>query len=174
MTLPPYKTVLTNRRGTLPSFRMVTFDPGETTGWACFKGEELDACGQITDNQADNFRAILDGYKPHIVVCEDYRVYAHKINANINSQIIPARLIGQIELICLDRGIPVVLQMASQAKGFTTDTKLKEWGLWQRGLRHSRDAIRHGIYFLFHGQFSLVLKEPIDATMQTELQSIAL
>ena len=35
-----------------------------------------------------------------------------------------------------------------KAKGFVTDAKLKEWGLWQDGLRHSRDAIRHGIYFL--------------------------
>jgi hypothetical protein len=38
--------------------------------------------------------------------------------------------------------------MASQAKAFVTDQKLKEWGFWKEGMRHSRDAIRHGLYFL--------------------------
>jgi hypothetical protein len=39
-------------------------------------------------------------------------------------------------------------QMATTAKTFVTDEKLKQWGFWQEGMRHSRDAIRHGLYFL--------------------------
>ena len=44
--------------------------------------------------------------------------------------------------------IPTHKQMASTAKTFATDKKLREWGFWERGMRHARDAIRHGCYFL--------------------------
>ena len=44
--------------------------------------------------------------------------------------------------------IPIAYQMAFQGKGFATDARLKEWGFWKEGMKHSRDAIRHGIYYL--------------------------
>ena len=38
--------------------------------------------------------------------------------------------------------------MAQQAKGFVTDAKLKEWGMWDIGHKHARDACRHCVYYL--------------------------
>ena len=33
-------------------------------------------------------------------------------------------------------------------KGFVTDAKLKEWGMWDIGHKHARDACRHCVYYL--------------------------
>lgn len=171
MLLPAYEKAFENRRGkNATPFRMVTFDPGETVGWSCFYGKELEACGQFNADHTNQLRAILKGYSPNIVVCENYRPYGHKIGANVNSELFTPRLIGRIEMMTEDAGIPLVKQMASQAKGFATDAKLTHWGFWQRGMKHSRDAIRHGLYFLFWGDFSLIDMTAVDTTMQSGLQ----
>lgn len=154
------------QRRNLPTFKMVTFDPGGTTGWACFQGIDLTACGQFEIDYGKNIKAILDGYTPDVVVCENYKVYAHKISANVGKEVQPSELIGVIEYLCNERDIPVVRQMAFQAKGWAKDTKLRAWGLWQKGMKHSRDAIRHGLYFLFFGDFEYAgLVDPPNANV---------
>lgn len=97
--------------------------------------------------------------KPTCVVCEDYKIYAHKLERHTFSSVETLRLIGGIDILCklnilqclngifIDT-IPIAYQMAFQGKGFATDARLKEWGFWKEGMKHSRDAIRHGIYYL--------------------------
>ena len=97
--------------------------------------------------------------KPTCVVCEDYKIYAHKLERHTFSSVETLRLIGGIDMLCklnilqclngifVDT-IPIAYQMAFQGKGFATDARLKEWGFWKEGMKHSRDAIRHGIYYL--------------------------
>ena len=53
-----------------------------------------------------------------------------------------------IKYMLYKRNIPYKLQMAQQAKGFVTDAKLKEWGMWDIGHKHARDACRHCVYYL--------------------------
>lgn len=43
---------------------------------------------------------------------------------------------------------PMILQTASQAKGFATNARLKEWGVWVKGRDHERSAWQHVAYFL--------------------------
>ena len=99
-------------------------------GWSCIDG-------------------LFRDVSPTMVVYENYRVYAHKLERHSNSEVYTLRLVGVIEYLCdVKHQVPQYNQMASQAKGFMTDEKLKKWGMYRKGFRHARDAIRHGAYFL--------------------------
>jgi hypothetical protein len=151
--------------------RLLCLDPGETTGWALFEHSKLVRWGQIqtVDKEENilwhNLNELFIAINPDFVVCEDYRIYQHKLARHSFSPVLTLRLIGGTDLMCLlgwyvDYGdsddcnslehftCPIHYQMATQAKGFITDEKLLNWGFWQDGMRHSRDAIRHGCYFL--------------------------
>lgn len=159
------------RRGEaqMPS-RILCLDPGETTGWAFFENTQLVRWGQITtvENEKicwDTLDTLFADICPDFVVCEDYRIYQHKLARHSFSPVLTLRLIGGIDLLCnsgwyVYNGIdefdhsydrytcPIHYQMATTAKTFCTDERLKSWGFYQEGMRHSRDAIRHGCYFL--------------------------
>lgn len=145
--------------------RLLCLDPGHTTGWCLFENGELTKWGQsdtVINRKGSNegeisWEAMLDIFKetkPTAIICEDYRVYAHKLDRHTNSPVLTLRLIGAIDFYAWDSDIPINYQMASTAKGFATDAKLKEWDFWQEGMRHSRDAIRHGIYYLLFSKSS--------------------
>ena len=147
---------------------LLCLDPGETTGYAVFKDGFLTAWGQCATVVSDGKKKQIDwnavvklfNYtKPTQVVCEDYKIYAHKLERHTFSSVETLRLIGGIDMLCklnfpqclsgiLIDTIPIAYQMAFQGKGFATDARLKEWGFWKEGMKHSRDAIRHGIYYL--------------------------
>lgn len=154
-----FETLLRRYRGDAyePPKVMLCLDPGFTTGVCVFKEGKLDSWEQVTTvikttkgskllwpNLTDIFKRL----QPTLIVCEDYRVYQHKLNQHTNSSVDTLRLIGGIDMTADMLGIPIVYQMAMQAKGFCTDEKLKSWGYWQPGMRHSRDAIRHGCYYM--------------------------
>lgn len=46
-------------------------------------------------------------------------------------------------MIVNELGLDVVWQTASEAKGYATNERLKQWGLWVVGSAHERDANRH-------------------------------
>jgi|BioPla2DNA2_1021312.scaffolds.fasta_scaffold122969_2 hypothetical protein len=134
-----------------PPEKLLTIDPGETTGWAFFKYGELSTTGQIVidkHNLADSIEPLMNDIQPTVVVLENYRVYPWKMKQHSWSNLFTPQLIGAIQYLCSQRKIPVYLQMANQAKTFCTDDKLKTWGFWRRGEKHARDAIRHGCYWL--------------------------
>jgi hypothetical protein len=108
--------------------------------------------GQIKEGDVPkNLRSIqqyLLTFQPEFVVAEDYRVYSWKAEDHAWNELSTAKLIGAIEVMCSLNEWPLKMQMAQQAKGFCTDEKLQDWGLWVKGQKHARDAIRHGIYYL--------------------------
>lgn len=137
--------------------RLLALDPGETTGWCLFKQGQLFHWGQQDCKKPGYKTAIPDGNailklfadtQPTVVVCEDYRIYAQKSETHIGKTLFTPKLIGMIDLHCEMQNLPVTYQMASAAKGFCKDDKLKRWGFYEEGLKHSRDAIRHACYFL--------------------------
>ena len=151
----PYNELLTRIRGnyTIPE-RLLCMDPGKTTGWCLFTNGKLTSWGQIEDCYDDNninIQGLMDLFKatqPTFICYEDYRVYSHKLDRHTFSPVMTVRLIGAIETYCQMNSISSHKQMASTAKTFCTDEKMKAWGFWQEGMRHARDAIRHGCYFL--------------------------
>jgi len=139
---------------------ILCLDPGHTTGVALFKTSALHSCEQVSTIVEDkkghrllwtHLDDLFERTQPDVVVCEDYRVYQQKLESHAFSPVLTLRLIGAIDYICHTKGIPITYQMATTAKGFCTDKKLQDWDYWQSGLKHSRDAIRHGCYYLlFH------------------------
>lgn len=149
----PFPNLMVTRRGMqfVPPKRLLVLDPGETTGWALFEDGKLSAAGQAATKR-EGWRCIhslLMDIKPDMLVYENYRVYEHKLERHSNSEVYTVRLIGVIEYLCdIVCGIPHYNQMAHEAKGFVSDDKLQKWGYYKPGLKHARDAIRHGCYFL--------------------------
>ena len=131
---------------------LLAIDPGETTGYSIFKDGELFKHGviiwKIPSLGYEIFVNHLKEDFPNAVVCEDYRLYANRVNAQLGSQIPTIKIIGAIEMLCSTNRIPLFKMMASQAKGFATDDKLKEWGYYKKINRHSRDSIRVGCHWL--------------------------
>jgi hypothetical protein len=143
------------RKNYTPPERLLCLDPGFTTGVALFTNGTLTSWEQVRTIETEtekinwmNLQDLFNRMKPTHIICEDYRIYAHKLDQHTFSSVTTLRLIGGIELLSLLDHVPIDYQMAMQAKGFCTDDKLKTWGYWQPGMKHSRDAIRHGCYFM--------------------------
>lgn len=141
-------------RGYIPQVRLLCLDPGETTGVAVFdKGQLLGyrqaATGDLTmGTEAMNELILLE--RPQLIVMEDYKVYGWKVKQHSWASLHTPQLLGTITTLALLAGIPIERRMAQEPKTFCTDTKLEEWGLYKPGMRHARDAIRHGCYaYLF-------------------------
>lgn len=137
--------------------RILSLDPGHTTGWAFFTGCLLSANGQMDcktiPKTVDCYDALLTDFDPEIVVMEDYRIYKWKAKHHAGSEMLTTRIIGCLEALTYmyNDDIPIIKQPAHVAKGFCTDDKLRDWDFYVKGHRHARDAIRHGCYYILFG-----------------------
>lgn len=152
---------------------LLALDPGETTGWSIWECNtpstfvKMIACGQLDTwdkenssivNCVHNFPELISTakkYGPLEVVMEAYRVYEWKADSHSWSDVPTLRIIGSMETRLIDDSIPYTFQTAQVAKKFVTDELLKRFGFYERGQRHSRDSMRHALYYLLFG------KEPI-------------
>jgi hypothetical protein len=140
--------------------KVLAFDPGETTGWCCLQrgqaGTELIGAGQSKTwplPDGVNFvNKLLDTFEPNIVVYESYHIYSWKANQHKNSEVATIQVVGMIQTLAILRGLPRAAQTAQVGKMFCTDEKLENWGLWIPSLKHARDAIRHGCYYVLFGE----------------------
>ncbi len=156
------------RPGGLFTGKVLALDPGETTGWSVWEGGEqpsMVACGQLDtwDKEAKpststpiehcvtNFPQLLSTYNPTTAVLESYRVYDWKTESHAWSDVPTLRIIGSMETRLHDLHIPYYFQTAQQAKNFVSDEMLSAFGFYTRGQRHSRDSMRHAIYFILFG-----------------------
>lgn len=134
---------------------LVSLDPGETTGVAVWEKGKLTHQFQVKTwpmvECVRSLRHIIDVHKPKRVVFESYQVYDWKTEDHSWSQIPTVQVIGSIQTLLILNDIPYFTQTAQVAKQFVTDEKLEQWGFWFKGIRHARDAIRHGVYFLLFG-----------------------
>jgi hypothetical protein len=144
------KIIASSKPNWKPPEKLLAIDPGETTGVAYFINGELIKTAQLTSIIAIE-EAILD-FLPDMLIYEDYRIYPAKLKSHSFSEIPTLKIIGAIEYVCEKYHIKTIKQLATMAKGFCNSYKLKEWGYWAKGEQHSRDAIRHGCYFLLFGK----------------------
>lgn len=163
MLLPKFHDLATTiRRAQKTDFQgqVLAFDPGETTGWAAFKrtqeSTQLIDAGQIKTwplrAAVPNLLYLFQEYYPHIIVYESYHIYSWKANQHKNSEVATIQVVGCLQTLAIQKIIPYTAQTAQVGKQFCNDTKLEDWGLWIPGLRHARDAIRHGCYYILFGE----------------------
>lgn len=83
-----------------------------------------------------------------VIACEDYRVYSWESDKHKWAALHTPKLVGAIHAIAHIQGVVIHLRMAQEAKTLITDNKLMEWGLYEKGERHARDATRHALLYL--------------------------
>lgn len=132
---------------------LLAIDPGETTGVAVWHAEEsniyLFQLSTPTIEQGYKLvEDIIDIVRPSHLRCEDYRVYGHMTEQHSFAHLHTAQFIGSIKTIADQKGIPLSVCLAMHAKTFWTDDKLKLCGLYNKGLKHARDAERHLLRYL--------------------------
>lgn len=132
--------------------RLLALDPGETTGWALFEGHTFVDAGQYPVHALKDFALFFIHKAPTVIVMENYRIYAHRAAQHVGSDVPTVQYIGAVKLAAEMADIPVHLQMAYQAKGFVTDARLQQLGLYQEGRRHANDAVRHAVYYFLFGR----------------------
>lgn len=151
----PFNEMLARLRGVkkIPK-RLLCLDPGKTTGWCLFEDGKLTIVDHIENCYDDKnvnvvpLLKLIEDIQPDFILYEDYKVYSNKLDRHSFNPVFTVRLIGAVEAHAQMNGIKTHKQMATTAKNFVTDDKLKQWGFYEKGLRHGRDAIRHGCYFL--------------------------
>lgn len=139
---------------------LLSLDPGHTTGYAVWLCEQEDVklleSGQLctwdkADLKMEEFVKLIQTVNIRHAVFETYQIYEWKNADHSWSQVPTIQIIGATKILCQQNNISYSSQTAQVAKQFCTDQKLESWGFYQRGLRHARDAIRHGAYYILFG-----------------------
>lgn len=130
--------------------RVMSIDPGGTVGWADW------ADGRLIEQDQDEpvaFLNMLEGTianYDHLVI-EEYRLRQSSAKAMIGDTFETSQVIGAIMWMARKQGVEVTTQSPA-FKTFWDNDKLKHLGLYVRGKDHSRDAVRHGLYWWFNGK----------------------
>ena len=133
----------------LPNLVVLGLDPGNTTGWALFKGSELVDCGQLPLPKTASIIDLLYSFDTlNQLVVEEYRIYPNRAKQHIGQDLFTPRIIGAIEAFSHISNIPMHTQPASLGKSHFTDQRLKALHLYRKGMRHANDAIRHVAHWL--------------------------
>jgi hypothetical protein len=143
--------------------KVLSLDPGESTGYCIvdwpFKRQikpREDLSSYLVDYGQIVGKDIMKHYKeivklikehnPDVIVYEKFLLYGHRAESQIGSDMFTPQVIGQIRVLAAQHGKPEISNTAQVAKLFYTDSKLREHNMWQPGMRHARDAIRHALY----------------------------
>lgn len=140
--------------------RIYAIDPGQTTGIAHFgfvAPSRMELLQLDTQEAVAGYEAIKDdivrlSQPPEVIVCEDYKVYGWKADDHKWASLHTPQLIGAIKVLAYQLNIPIVFQMAIQAKQFVTDPYLERMGWYTPGMKHARDAQRHALYYKMFGK----------------------
>ena len=100
-----------------------------TTGWSLLNENiNIIACGQLLASEYkskeeywNNVIKLIINMNPDTIVLEDFLLYAHKSNNQINSRFETPKLIGLIEMYAWENKIPIHLQRAVDVKSTWTD-----------------------------------------------------
>lgn len=163
-------------KGTLDmelSVVLVGIDPGETTGFAYHLPWDKGFTAHLAQIPTGEINSGMDNIEeawpvtdiPTVAVIEDYRIYGWKADSHKWAGLHTPKLIGALEYWCYKRRIPVIYQMAQEAKAWATDEKLKSWELYHAGMKHARDALRHLVTAAFFKPLPTFPKRPEKAIL---------
>lgn len=134
----------------------MAIDPGKMTGLAEYETHppEFFAHAQSYDDAMSWVTARIEARVYDEVVMEDFVVSERTAKASSAGWKRGKELefIGVVRWSCERAGIPFTTYTPAQAKGFSTDDKLRRMGWWTRGLDHPRDAARHLLLYCVEGR----------------------
>lgn len=105
--------------------------------WGCVDEMEGSVAGQVKE-----FRRRMDVFsRVDVVLCEQYTVRGgQRIGGEAGSASL--ELQSAFREVCVGMGVKFVMRTAGK-KAVASDVRMKEWGLWQPGMPHATDALRH-------------------------------
>ena len=125
--------------------KMMAFDPGFTTGVVIYNDQPSPGASFYYPYQIQDLTPLWDTLhteQPDQIVYESF-YYQRREKVDLR----PVEAIGVIRLYCKLNNIIPVAQSAAHGKAFWTDEKIKKIGLWEPGLKHAMDAMRHMLYY---------------------------
>lgn len=144
----------------------VALDPGGTTGVCLVQSGNNPWNITVFHLEGEHHRILLRfllATKPEFIICESF-----ENQGNLGALLKPCEYIGIVKLYAQDTiGVKGVWQSASTGKGFFSDDRLKQIGLYADGLKHARDATKHYLYWrCFTQKDHSILRGPTKGKVQ--------
>lgn len=133
---------------------VLAVDPGKTTGWAFWRGDSDTPIVGQTEGRYNFYDLLWQHMSEHLEgpmawVCESYTIT--EATAKLSAQYDALYIIGYMDGVADNGGLPFTLQAPKKAKDFITDHVLMELNWWVSGKKydHAMDACRHlGLYMV--------------------------
>jgi len=140
--------------------KWISIDPGETNGWSYWDGNERLDKGQDTSLELFERveRYIDEGME--FLLYENYVLRQSSAKAMVGNKFLTSQNIGVLKWLAHKHGLKIATQMPAQKEFFDND-KLKHLGLYDKGLIHCRDSVRHALYYQFFTARTRNMKELI-------------
>lgn len=133
--------------------RILSFDPGETTGWCYQNPDEILGFGQASGlteliQVCEQHKGIVD----HIVI-EDYVILGHKAKSHIGGRVPTIQAIGYLKAWAITEGLkPPTLYPARLKPTQQKQTQMKPIGAHKDN--HWVDAYNHGRWYLIQNKLA--------------------
>lgn len=127
---------------------MLSIDPGGTTGYCIGSFDGTTLSMEIAQERLSGSE-LFDLIKGQIPADEEgkfyliYEKFHYRNKARPGLDLTAPKLIGVIDLACEQFGLNYFPQMPSEAMGFWTNDRLRQYQIYVPGLEHGRDAMRH-------------------------------
>ncbi len=129
--------------------RVVGIDPGGTTGLCRFEGKHLEVCEQFDLFELGDWLS-TELAPEDILVVEAYKLRASSAKTMIGNTFPAPEAIGLIKYWAHTKGKGIHWQSPAQKEYFSNE-RLQLLGLYQRGMPHANDSIRHALYYQSFG-----------------------
>jgi hypothetical protein len=127
----------------------VTADPGESTGYATWDGDDLIEAGTMAGWEfVDWLQERVEAREVELVVIEDWVLYPWAAESLIWDHQRTVRIIGAIELLARQHMVELVHQPAKIKEAAEAGGAANLFLKPLHPNRHANDAIRHGVYHL--------------------------
>lgn len=126
---------------------ILTFDPGESTGWA-YRNSEGKVTGGTLPKDHREVAGLIRDLMPDVVVYETFRMYPGKAQALAWNSFYPCEVIGVIKVTCMEEAIPMVEQ-APSVKPYAggLGPRWEELKKVVKVTEHVKDALLHLNYY---------------------------
>lgn len=124
--------------------RLLCLDPGGCTGYAIFTLSDTDPLTLVEYGQIERgLEGFLDWWESRtpgefdVVVAENFILDQRR---EVSPELVGLRILGALKVL-----FPGFLSPRNQMMKHAPDPFLRKHGLYVNGMKHARDAIRHGV-----------------------------